>query len=146
MGRGRSSSITSPGRSTSCPTVSGSSCSNQGAQDISRYHFVRDVERVEAVARAQPTVRGYALALTNDSSYWRVPTQPRPTIDAAFRLHEGSTLAGTLVWSAAAGAGTTRGREKPHTLHGSHPLRWRDYSRVTDGPAGTFRYLLVEAG
>jgi hypothetical protein len=30
---------------------------NQGAQDISRYDFVRDVERVEAVARAQPAPR-----------------------------------------------------------------------------------------
>jgi hypothetical protein len=119
---------------------------NQGAQDISRYDFVRDVERVEAVSRAQPGVKGYALALTNDSSYWRVPTQPRPTIDAAFRLHEGATLDGQRAWVASAGAGTTRGREKPHVLHGADPLRWRDYARVTDGPAGTFRYLLVEAG
>lgn len=118
---------------------------HQGAQDISRYDFVRDVERVESVVRAQPGVKGYALALSNDSSYWRVPTYPRTTIDAAFRLHEGSALTGRLAWSASAGAGTTRGRDKEHILRGTYPLHWEDYSRVADGPAGTFRYLLVEA-
>ena len=118
---------------------------NQGAQDISRYDFVRDVGRVESVVNAQPGVRGYALALSNDSSYWRVPTYTRATIDTAFRLHEGSTLTGRLAWSASAGAGTIRGRDKEHVLHGTYPLHWADYSRVADGPAGTFRYLLVEA-
>ena len=119
---------------------------NHGAQDISRYDFIRDVERVESVARAQPGVKGYALALTNDSSYWRVPTVTRPTIDAAFRIHEGSILSGRLAWSDAAGAGTIRGRNNPHVLHGVYPLHWADYSRVADGPAGTFRYLLVATG
>jgi hypothetical protein len=118
---------------------------NQGAQDISRYDFVRDLERVEAVARAQPGVRGLALALTNDSSYWRPRTYPRSTIDAPFRLHEGSTLSGRLEWASSAGAGTTRGREKAHVLHGTYQLHWADYSEVATGPAGTFRYLLVEA-
>jgi hypothetical protein len=119
---------------------------NQGAQDISRYDFVRDVERIEAVSRAQPGVMGYAIALTNDSSYWRVPTIPRPTIDAAFRIHEGSTLSGRSAWAESAGAGTTRGRDKAHVLHGSYPLRWADYSAVAPGPAGTFRYVLVATG
>lgn len=118
---------------------------NQGAQDISRYDFVRDVARVESAAQVRPGVAGYALALTNDSSDWRPPTTPRETIDAAFRLHEGVLLAGTLGWGSVAGRGTTRGREKPHELVGAYPLQWHDYSVVTSGPAGTFRYLLVEA-
>lgn len=117
---------------------------NKGAQDVSRYDFVRDVERVESVVRAKPGVVGYALALSNDSSYWRVPTNPRATIDAAFRLHEGSMLTGQLAWATAAGAGTTRGRDKAHVLQGRYPLHWSDYSRVADGPAGTLRYVLVE--
>ena len=117
---------------------------DQGAQDISRYDFVRDVERVESVTRGRREVSGFAIALTNDSAYWRVPAQPRTTIDAAFRIHEGSMLAGERAWAASAGAGTTRGREKAHVLLGGYPLRWRDYSVVADGPAGTFRYLMVE--
>ena len=118
---------------------------NQGAQPLSRYDFIRDLERVESVARTQPGVKGYVLALSNDSSYWRVPMDSTATIDTAFRLHEGSTLSGRLAWSASAGAGTTRGREMAHVLHGTYSLHWADYSRVADGPAGTFRYLLVEA-
>lgn len=97
-----------------------------------------------AWARPSSRVKGYALALSNDSSYWRVPTRPRATVDSAFRLHEASTLTGELGWAPSAGAGTIRGREKLHILQGHYPLRWRDYSRVVDGPAGTFRYLLVE--
>jgi hypothetical protein len=117
----------------------------QGAQPLSRYDFIRDLERVESVVRTQPGVKGYALALTNESAYWRVPMDSTATIDTAFRLHEGASLSGRLAWSASAGAGTTKGREKAHMLHGTYPLRWVDYSRVSDGPAGTFRYLLVEA-
>jgi hypothetical protein len=52
-------------------------------------------------------------------------------------------LAGTLAWSTAAGAGTTRGRDKAHVLAGTYPLHWAPYSHVADGPAGEFRYLLV---
>jgi hypothetical protein len=117
---------------------------NQGAQDTSRYDFVRDVARVESVAAAQPGVTGYALALTNDSSYWRAPTRPRATADTAFRLHQGGTITGELAWASMTGPGTMRGRTTAHVLKGSYPLEWRDYSRVADGPAGTLRYLLVE--
>jgi len=118
---------------------------NQGAQPLGRYDFVRDLQRVESVVRTQAGVTGYALALTNDSAYWRAPMDATATIDTAFRLHEGATLSGRLPWAASAGAGTTRGRKGIHILGGTYPLRWRDYSRVSDGPAGTFRYLLVAA-
>ena len=36
---------------------------HHGAQDISRYDFVRDVERVESVVNTRPGVTGYALDL-----------------------------------------------------------------------------------
>ena len=109
---------------------------NQGAQDISRYDFVRDLERVESVSKSQPGVQGYALALSEtNSSYWRVPTYSCATIDAAFRLHEGSTLTGRLAWAASAGAGTTRGRDKEHVLQGTYTLHWTDYTASRGGPS-----------
>jgi hypothetical protein len=119
---------------------------NQGAEDISRYDFIRDIVRVESVVRDHPDTTGFVLALTNESLYWRVPTAGRDTADGAFRLHEGATLSGTLGWRPGTGAGTTKGREKDHGLTGSYELHWRDYSRVADGPAGTFRYRLLEVG
>ena len=117
---------------------------HQGAQDISRYDFVRDVERVERVARDHSGVTGFALALTNDSAYWRVPATSRETIDAAFRLHEGRVLEGRLAWADTAGAGTTRGRTSPHTLQGRYPLSWRPYGDASAVSNGTFKYLLLE--
>lgn len=116
---------------------------NHGAQDVARYDFVRDVERVESVVHNGVATSGYAIALTNDSSYWRTPAAPRATADAAFRLHEGQLLEGTLGWSVSTGAGTMRGRERPHALRHAYPIEWHDYSRLGDRPGQTFRYALV---
>ena len=44
---------------------------------------------------------GYAVLLTNDSSYWKVPTQ-RDTVDTDFRVHEGREISGALAWAARA--------------------------------------------
>lgn len=117
--------------------------SNQGAQDIARYDFFSDLARVEALVAINPAATGHVLALTNDSSYWQPPVTLRDTIDAAFRVHEGRLVNGELVWGQRAGAGTMRGRERVLNLSGGFTLGWRDYSKVADGPAGTFRYLLA---
>jgi hypothetical protein len=116
---------------------------NHGAQDVSRYDFVRDIERVESVVRGQPGVAGAVIALTNDSSYWRPPKDTRLTIDSAFRIHEGATLGGDLAWGEGAGPGTTRGRERVHSLAGRYKVEWHDYSSVAEGPAGKLRYAVV---
>lgn len=117
---------------------------NQSAADIGRYQFLKDLARVEAIVASRPTTTGYALALTNNDQYWKSPASPPTTIDAAFRIHEGVQLRGEMAWSPLAGAGTTKGIERPISLGGVFDVRWRDYSQVTQGPAGRFRYLLVE--
>lgn len=118
--------------------------SNQGAQDLARYDFFSDLARIESLVTANPAATGHVLALTNDSSYWQPPSSVRDPIDAAFRVHEGRVVTGELLWGQRAGAGTTRGRERILNLSGGFSLRWRDYSKVADGPAGTFRYLLAD--
>lgn len=119
------------------------SLADQGAQDLSRYDFLKDLARVERAVAAGHATRGYVIALSNDASFW---TTVRPdTIDAAFRLHDGRRVGGQLSWSEAAGAGTMRGREGPLDLAGEYELTWQPYSRVADGPRGELRYLLVEA-
>jgi hypothetical protein len=81
--------------------------------------------------------------LTNDSGYWSAP--PRlDTADAAFQLHEGARLSGSLVWGAHASAGTKKKREAALVLHGSYEMLWHDYSTVGANPnTRRFRYLLV---
>lgn len=115
---------------------------NQGAQDLRRYDFVKDVARLEVMLRDGATDEGYAIALTNDPSYWQSGDYAR-FIDAAFRIDEGRKIEGVLHWAAHAGAGTMRGRENPISLTGSYDAGWRDFSVLPDARYGSFRYLAV---
>lgn len=115
--------------------------SDQGAQDLIRYDFVKDLSRLERIVLDHPGAVGIGLLLTNDSAYWKEP-RTFGTVDAAFRLHEGRRLSGQLEWASHVG-GTARGRESLHDLRGSYALAWRDYSRVPAASYGAFRYLLV---
>jgi hypothetical protein len=91
---------------------------NQGAHDISRYDFVKDIVRVETCIRTGFAMQGWALALSNDPGYWGAGRKLVP-IDNAFRIHDGRTLNGVLTWGPGAGAGTMRSREQELILSGS---------------------------
>jgi hypothetical protein len=115
---------------------------NQAAQDISRHDVIKDVVRIERIAREIPGTTGYVIALTNDASYWKRSLRAE-TVDAAFRLHEGRILEGTLTWAETAGAGTTHKRTEPLALRGTYSIKWEAYAHLGDGPAREFRYLQV---
>lgn len=112
---------------------------NQGAHDISRYDFWKDVWRLETMLDDDKADLGIAVTLTNDPGYWR-PGRGG-TIDAAFRLHpERPSVTGQLNWTAKAGAGTTKGRPDLQ-LRDAYRLAWSDYSRPH--PDHAFRYLML---
>jgi hypothetical protein len=115
---------------------------NQGAQDLRRYDFVKDVARLEVMLRDGAADEGFAIVVANDPSYWQTGDYSR-FIDAAFRINEGRKIEGVLAWAAHAGAGTTRGREEPITLSGSYQTGWRDFSQLDGERYGAFRYLAV---
>jgi len=115
----------------------------QSAQDVRRYDFVKDIARLEIMLADGAADDGFAIALTNDPSYWQGGNR-EDVADAAFRLGEGRALAGALAWAEHTGAGTMRGRESPIALTGSYELRWRDFSRVEGGRYGAFRYVVVQ--
>jgi len=117
----------------------------QSAQDIGRYDFLKDVERLERVVQANAGWLGFAILLTNDSSYWKHPRTP-DSVDAAFRLQDGRTVEGTLAWSPRAGRGTIDKREGLLALQGTYPLHWRDYSDLRGGGYSVFKYLLLRIG
>jgi len=113
---------------------------NQSAQDIGRYDFLRDLQRLEMVSTNLPNSKGYAILLTNDSSYW----SHRPgaqTVDAAFRLNEGRSIHGKLSWDSAASSGTTKSRENPLNLTGTYNVKWQNYSLPDKEPTYGFKYL-----
>lgn len=118
----------------------------QGAQDVSAYDVVKDIFRVEHFVRTEFAVAGVVLVISNDASYWTDPGHGRVTGAAAFRLYEGTTLAGERAWGDAAGPGTRRSREASLALSGNHLLRWADYSTLPEARRGRFRALLVEIG
>ncbi len=118
---------------------------NQSAQAQGRYDFLRDIQRLEHMhSKLEQCKAGYSVLLTNDSSYWKVPTH-RDLVDADFRVHEGRAISGALAWAASARPGTVRGREAPIQLRGPYRLRWQEYSNFPGKPYGRFQYLAVAA-
>jgi hypothetical protein len=116
---------------------------NQSAQDIGRYDFLKDIQRLETVAVHRSNCSGFAIALTNDRGYWNAARSPE-TVDAAFRLHEGREISGSLGWSDRASDGTKKSREEPILLKNTYKIRWRDFSRIDGQKFGWFRWALVE--
>jgi len=116
---------------------------NQSAQDVGRYDFLKDLQRLERIISARSKVIGYAVLLTNDNSYWKPPRSPQ-TVDANFRIHDGQLMTGKLGWQKGASEGTMRHREMPIVIKGKYRLRWRDYSEPSKALYGKFSYLLVE--
>ncbi|HEX5424757.1 MAG TPA: hypothetical protein VFW94_14505 [Candidatus Acidoferrales bacterium] len=115
---------------------------NQGAQDIGRYDFIKDVVRVERFVTGHPMASGYAVLLTNDDTYWRTTTR-LDTADSSFRIHDDRELSGALRWSEATGPGTMRGRENPLILTNLHRIHWIDYSELPEKGPNKFRYALL---
>ena len=116
---------------------------NHAAQDLGRYDFVKDIERLERVVAARRQVVGYAIILTNDATYWSHPRKS-DTVDSDFRIQEGHTLTGLLDWAPGASEGTRRSRTDSIQLANSYQLAWRDYSNVGDLKDMKFRYAIVK--
>lgn len=116
---------------------------DQSAQNIGRYGFVKDIQRLEQVTAAYQSVIGYAILLTNDSAYWTTPANQN-TVDADFRLHNGRVLEGVLSWGANASEGTMKNRKQQLELQGKYCLQWSDYSQPSSERYGEFRSLVVK--
>jgi len=123
--------------------VKGFDLRDHSAHDVGRYDFLKDIERLEGFigeGRGEVTGTswesrsGYAIMLTNDKHYWE-EAKRRDTQDAAFRIHCGRTVEGTLEW-----ADKRKYRGKLNTrirLNSKYALSWKDY------PGTEFKYLAV---
>lgn len=115
---------------------------NQSADDLIRYAFCKDIERLENLKSTGGTT-GYAIFLSNYPPFWSPSSTGRITTYEEFRIHEGVTLSGERKWATHAGPGTTKGIGAPIGLQGEYAMHWTEYSQM-DGPKGEFRYLLIE--
>ena len=116
---------------------------SHGAYDIASYDCMKDLVRLERFVTGGVADVGLLIVLANDSAHWREPRRDGAAYDD-FRLTDGRLVSGTLEWGPSAGPGTKRGREAPLSLVGRYDLHWSDYSHVVSGPAGDFRYLVVD--
>ncbi len=117
---------------------------NQSAQDVGRYDFLKDIQRLEQItSTVEQPFTAYAIFLTNDSAYWNPPRKAE-TVDADFRIHEGRRVHGILNWKAGASDGTKKNREKSIVLKGLYQFNWQHYSRFEGVRYGAFRTLIVD--
>ncbi|WP_328465815.1 hypothetical protein [Streptomyces sp. NBC_00448] len=107
---------------------------SHAATDLARLGFVTDIARLERFG-THPDQNGLALLITNEYGLWTPPKRDS-TRDRDFRIHQGRTLTGQLLWGGGDYTDNTR------TLRGTYPLNWQPYS-VQGGPSGEFRYLPV---
>ena len=117
------------------------------AQDLGRYDFVKDIERLEKYVTRNKNSTGYAILLTNDSAYWN-PSRKEDSVCDQFRLTDQRLITGELSWTETAGKGTIKGREAPVKLEGPYTCNWRDYyvfqeSEYTKG-SRRFRCLVIQ--
>ena len=116
---------------------------DQRAQDIGRYDFIKDIQRLEYLALDRRNVTGYAILLTNDPSYWQNSSSSK-TVDAELGLQDGRILGGHLNWGDKASDGTRKNREQTLFLKGKYTLDWKDFSIVEEKANGVFRQLTVQ--
>lgn len=109
---------------------------SHAATDLGRRGFVFDIARLERFGN-RPDQNGLAVLVTNDRALWSPPKPGRkPTRDRDFRIHEGRTLAGELLWANGDYGPNSR------TLLGTYALNWQPYSQQ-EGHRGEFQYLAV---
>lgn len=82
---------------------------NHAAYDLTRRDFIHDIHRLERFTTEQPGTDGLAILLTNERSLWENTGRPVAR-DMNFRIHDGRTLAGHLVWGHRRHTGV-----RPHT-------------------------------
>lgn len=115
---------------------------NQGAQDISRYDFIKDIEKLEKVIEEKPGTKGFAILVTNDHNYWKKMTRST-SVDKGFRIHHGRILNGRLSWNCAS-KGTTKNREESIEIKGKYTLQWQPFLTLGNGKNETFQMLVVQ--
>jgi hypothetical protein len=116
---------------------------SQSAQDVGRYDFIKDIQRLERISTASKNFDGYAVLLTNDSAYWIKPANVN-SVDANFRINDGRILEGVFNWAENTSIGTKKNREQPLVLNKKQLVRWETYSQPSLGSYGLFRSLTIK--
>ncbi len=104
---------------------------NQSAKDLGCYHYLKDLMRIETIRdKRNDFAEGYAIMLTNDSSYFRAPKKTNCNY-YEFSIHEEAEKNGRMKWGEKTGEGTKKGgAENDIILEDEYVCLWKDYSRL----------------
>ena len=130
-----------------CPGPDGAvhELKNHSAVDLGRYDCLKDVRRIECLSgKLSGFSKGYAVCLTNEPAYWKVPGKKVVANDAAFRIHEGATAKGRMRWQDETKPSVTKDRKDKIELKGAYPITWQTYSEVDADGKGLFKYAVVK--
>ncbi len=105
----------------------------QGACDLGRYGFIKDIFRLEKLSSIPNFKEGYAIILTNEPKYFQTYNN-RPTIDRDFRIHDNHIIQGNkdLVWYSS--AKWVENYPKIHLMN-NYKMNWHTY-------IGDFKYSI----
>lgn len=116
----------------------------QAGHPFRRYDVVKDLEAMEASARAHPGSQAAVIILSNDPSYWS-RTKRNIVSDVHFRFDDGQTLAGARSWAEQASEKLRGRRPKELNLEGEYICAWEDFSSLSPPQRrGNFRFLVLE--
>lgn len=115
------------------------SLKTHGAQDLGRYDFLKDVERIEHYKKSNANFDcGYSVIITNDSVYWT--REGLNKIYQSFALNEGRIIPNRhLDWINAKVESVGKSRENGLQIDGSYTIKWLPESSIND-----FRYLILD--
>ncbi len=111
--------------------------SNQGAQDLGRYHFFSDIKDLENIKLKGKQKKAFAIFLTNDSLYWE--GSRKGNIAENFEIkHERQINPGHFDWKKYK---KWTDSYKSINLKGIYKFKWEDYSLIENTE---FKFLMVE--
>lgn len=99
---------------------------NQGACDLGRYGFLKDISRIETLSsQLEAFGTGFAVMLTNDRKYYE-ESRRKETLDREFRIHQGCSAGpGRLEWHSDA---RWTACYPPIELRSRYPFEWFPYN------------------
>ncbi|MDQ0359446.1 hypothetical protein [Breznakia pachnodae] len=113
------------------------SLKKQGAKDLACYDYIKDICRIESIMKCDDTFQvGYAVFLTNDSSYVNIPRENSGYLDFSFEIGKNITK-GIKCWGENLGDGTTKGRH-PIELNNEYSVDWITYDNYPGSKNGKF--------
>lgn len=114
---------------------------NHGAQDIGRYLYLKDIERIECLRDNELLfIEGYAIFLTNDSIYKQCKED---AMYAQFSLVDNSIKTGIMQWINNPSPGSIKGVEKPISFRSTYSMIWEDYSIIETERKNTDKFYIL---